>query len=292
MAKKPSGLGRGYFSILDDNQFEEKGSLTSLRISQIEPRSDQPRKSFDNEALSALADSIAAHGVLQPILVTDADEAGIYTIIAGERRWRASKLAGLTEMPAIIVDGDELKVAEVSLIENIQRENLNPLEEALAYRALIENFGLTQEALSGKIGKSRPAIANALRLLELPEDVLEMLSSGDISQGHAKALLGLKKRADISVLAIRIVEKDLSVRATEDAVRLMNRPEKEDEENDGSEVVVDYFRELERRMMGNLGRKVKISNKGKNKVISFSYEDNDDLQNFLESICGKEFFEE
>lgn len=292
MAKKPSGLGRGYFSILDDNQFEEKGSLTSLRISQIEPRSDQPRKSFDNEALSALADSIAAHGVLQPILVTDADEAGIYTIIAGERRWRASKLAGLTEMPAIIVDGDELKVAEVSLIENIQRENLNPLEEALAYRALIENFGLTQEALSGKIGKSRPAIANALRLLELPEDVLEMLSSGDISQGHAKALLGLKKRADISVLALRIVEKDLSVRATEDAVRLMNRPEKEDEENDGSEVVVDYFRELERRMMGNLGRKVKISNKGKNKVISFSYEDNDDLQNFLESICGKEFFEE
>ena len=263
MAKKPSGLGRGYFSILDDNQFEEKGSLTSLRISQIEPRSDQPRKSFDNEALSALADSIAAHGVLQPILVTDADEAGIYTIIAGERRWRASKLAGLTEMPAIIVDGDALKIAEVSLIENIQREDLNPLEEALAYRALIENFGLTQEALSLKIGKSRPSIANALRLLELPEDVLEMLSSGDISQGHAKALLGLKSRADIPVLAQKIVEKDLSVRATEDAVRFMNRPEREEPEPDGDEVVVDYFRELERRMMGNLGRKVKISNKGK-----------------------------
>ena len=290
MAKKPSGLGRDYFSLLDDNQLEEKGRLSSLRISQVEPRTDQPRKSFDPESLAALADSIAAHGVLQPILVSDADEAGIYTIIAGERRWRASKLAGLTEIPAIIVDGDALKVAEISLVENIQREDLNPLEEALAYRALIDTFGLTQEELSAKVGKSRSTVANAMRLLDLPESVLDMLAAGEISQGHARALLGLKDPDDISLLAARIVERDLSVRATEEAVRIMNRPEKETAPV--SDLKIDYLRELEKRTMSNLGRKVKISNRGKNKVISFSYEDNEDLQEFLTRLCGKEFFEE
>ena len=158
MAKKPSGLGRSYFSLLDDNSLEEKGTLSLLRISQIEPRSGQPRKKFDPESLSALADSISAHGVLQPILVTDKNDAGIYTIIAGERRWRASKLAGLTEIPAIVVDGDALKVAEISLVENLQREDLSPVEESLAYRSLIENFGLTQEELASKVGKSRSAV--------------------------------------------------------------------------------------------------------------------------------------
>ena len=290
MAKKPSGLGRDYFSLLDDNQLEEKGRLSSLRISQVEPRTDQPRKSFDPESLAALADSIAAHGVLQPILVSDADEAGIYTIIAGERRWRASKLAGLTEIPAIIVDGDALKVAEISLVENIQREDLNPLEEALAYRALIDTFGLTQEELSAKVGKSRSTVANAMRLLDLPESVLDMLAAGEISQGHARALLGLKDPDDISLLAARIVERDLSVRATEEAVRIMNRPEKETAPV--SDLKIDYLRELEKKTMSNLGRKVKISNRGKNKVISFSYEDNEDLQEFLTRLCGKEFFEE
>ena len=288
MAKKPSGLGRGYFSLLDDNQLEEKGTLSQLRISEIEPRGDQPRKKFDAEPLQALADSIAAHGVLQPILVSDKDEAGMYTIIAGERRWRASKLAGLTEIPAIIVDGDALKVAEISLVENIQREDLNPLEESLAYRALIENFGLTQENLATKVGKSRSTITNALRLLELPDDVLDLLESGDISAGHARALLGLKDRSDMLPLANKIKEKDLSVRETEAAVRMLNRPEPEEKDPP----MVDYIRELELKTMSNLGRKVKISNKGKNKVISFTYEDNEDLQEFLTALCGKELFED
>lgn len=288
MAKKPSGLGRGYFSLLDDNQLEEKGTLSQLRISEIEPRGDQPRKKFDAEPLQALADSIAAHGVLQPILVSDKDEAGMYTIIAGERRWRASKLAGLTEIPAIIVDGDALKVAEISLVENIQREDLNPLEESLAYRALIENFGLTQENLATKVGKSRSTITNALRLLELPDDVLDLLESGDISAGHARALLGLKDRSDMLPLANKIKEKDLSVRETEAAVRMLNRPEPEEKDPP----MVDYIRELELKTMSNLGRKVKISNKGKNKVISFTYEDNEDLQEFLMTLCGKELFED
>lgn len=288
MAKKPSGLGRGYFSLLDDNQLEEKGSLSQLRISEIEPRSDQPRKNFDSEALGALADSIAAHGVLQPILVTDKNEAGIYTIIAGERRWRASKLAGLTEIPAIVVDGDALKVAEISLVENIQRENLNPLEESLAYRALIDNFGLTQENLAARVGKSRSTVTNALRLLELPDEVLDLLESGDISAGHARALLGLRDRENMLPLAIKIREKELSVRETEAAVRSLNRPEPEEKEPP----MVDYIRELEVKTMSSLGRKVKISNKGKNKVISFTYEDNEDLQEFLVKLCGKELFED
>ncbi len=288
MAKKPSGLGRGYFSLLDDNQLEEKGSLSQLRISEIEPRGDQPRKNFDSEALQALADSIAAHGVLQPILVTDRDEAGIYTIIAGERRWRASKLAGLTEIPAIVVDGDALKVAEISLVENIQREDLNPLEESLAYRALIDNFGLTQENLAARVGKSRSTVTNALRLLELPDEVLDLLEVGDISAGHARALLGLRDRENMLPLALKIKEKELSVRETEAAVRSLNRPEPEEK----PAPMVDYIRELEVKAMTSLGRKVKISNKGKNKVISFTYEDNDDLQEFLTALCGKEFFED
>lgn len=290
MAKKPSGLGRSYFSLLDDNSLEEKGALSQLRISQIEPRSDQPRKNFDGESLSALADSIAAHGVLQPILVTEANEAGMHTIIAGERRWRASKLAGLTEIPAIIVDGDELKVAEISLVENVQREDLNPLEESLAYRALIENFGLTQENLAAKIGKSRSAVTNALRLLELPEEVLDMLGAGDISAGHARALLGLKSRTDMIALAEKIKQKGLSVRDVEAAVKALARPVRESPPSDG--IKIDYIRELEVRVMRGLGRKVAIKNRGKNKVISFSYENNDDLEEFLVRLCGKDILED
>ncbi len=290
MAKKPSGLGRSYFSLLDDNSLEEKGTLSQLRISQIEPRSDQPRKNFDGESLSALADSIAAHGVLQPILVTEANEAGMHTIIAGERRWRASKLAGLTEIPAIIVDGDELKVAEISLVENVQREDLNPLEESLAYRALIENFGLTQENLAAKIGKSRSAVTNALRLLELPEEVLDMLGAGDISAGHARALLGLKSRTDMIALAEKIKQKGLSVRDVEAAVKALARPVRESPPSDG--IKIDYIRELEVRVMRGLGRKVAIKNRGKNKVISFSYENNDDLEEFLVRLCGKDILED
>lgn len=293
MAKKPSGLGRSYFSLLDDNQLEESGTLSSLRISSIEPRKNQPRKSFDNESLSALADSIATHGVLQPILVTESEEGGRYTIIAGERRWRASKLAGLTEIPAIIVDGDALKIAEVSLIENVQRENLNPLEEALAYDELIKSFSLTQEQVASQTGKSRSTITNALRLLDLPEEVLEFLRSGDISAGHARALLGLKNKDEIVPLAKKTIEKGLSVRAVEEAVKTLNKKKKENEpENESEEVTVDYFKELERKTMSSLGRKVHISHKKNNKVISFYYENNDDLQDFLTKLCGKDFFEE
>ncbi|MBQ8819113.1 MAG: ParB/RepB/Spo0J family partition protein, partial [Clostridia bacterium] len=193
MAKKTGGLGRDFYSIFDDNILEsKKGAAENIRISDIEPRRDQPRKTFERESLEVLADSIAAYGVLQPIIVrSNPISEGTYEIIAGERRWRASKMAGLTEIPAVIFDGDELKAAQVALIENIQREDLNPVEEAMGYGALIDKFGLTQEQVAKQVGKSRPAIANMLRLLDLPTEVLEMLRDGAISAGHARALLGL-----------------------------------------------------------------------------------------------------
>ena len=189
------GLGRGLEAIFDDNSVDssEKGAPTKIRISMIEPKKDQPRRLFDREALASLADSIAANGVLQPIIVRETS-GGMYGIIAGERRWRASKLAGLTEIPAVIIDADEFSAAKIAMIENLQREDLNPCEEALGYRDLMANYGLTQEQLSTHIGKSRSAIANSLRLLDLPEEVLTFIVDGELSAGHGRTLLGLKNK--------------------------------------------------------------------------------------------------
>ena len=222
--KRANGLGRLMSDLLDDNLPEErKKGASQLRISSIEPRSNQPRKTFDHESLEVLADSIAAYGVLQPIIVRENDDApGTYVIIAGERRWRASKMAGLVEIPAVIFDGDDLKAAQVAMIENIQREDLNPVEEAFGYRDLIERFGLTQELVAKQVGKSRPAVANALRLLELPEEILELLRDGAISAGHARALLGLSDPELMGVYAEKITENGLSVRDTENLVRRAN----------------------------------------------------------------------
>lgn len=203
MAKKPSGLGKGFDNIFYDNTVDERGNLTKLRLSLIEPKADQPRKIFEGEALAELADSIAAHGVLQPILVREIAD-GHYQIIAGERRFRASKMAGLTEIPVIILDKSDLETAQISLIENIQRENLNPIEEAQAYRALIGSYGLTQEEVSQKVGKGRSTITNALRLLDLSDGVLAMLGTGELSAGHARALLALKDREKEPAVAAKI----------------------------------------------------------------------------------------
>ena len=207
MRKKNSGLGRGLDAIFLENSLEKttaggENVITILKLSMIDPKSDQPRKYFDKEALEELASSIKENGLLQPILVREYGE-GRYQIIAGERRFRASKLAELDEIPAIILDRDDRKVAELSLIENIQREDLNPIEEAMAFRALAEEYGMTQEELSERVGKSRSAIANSTRLLDLPEDVLEMVANGDISAGHGRTLLGLKNRENM-LLAVRL----------------------------------------------------------------------------------------
>ena len=294
MAKKAGGLGRDFYSIFDDNILEsKKGAAENIRISDIEPRRDQPRKTFEREALEVLADSIAAYGVLQPIIVRENPVAeGTYEIIAGERRWRASKMAGLTEIPAVIFDGDELKAAQVALIENIQREDLNPVEEAMGYGALIDKFGLTQEQVSKQVGKSRPAIANMLRLLELPTEVLEMLKEGTISAGHARALLGLNSEELMIEYANKIVERSLSVREVESLVQRINNLRSDSEEEKVHPQIKTHMKELERRAMSTLGRKVRISRSSHKKVIEISYSDDEDLESLLTSLCGNTIFDE
>ena len=294
MAKSRRGLGRDYYSLLDDNILagDKTHAATNLRISEIEPRADQPRKTFLNESLGQLADSIAQFGVLQPIIVREsALLEGTYEIIAGERRWRAAKMAGLSEIPAVILDGDDLKAAQIAVIENVQREDLNPLEEALAYDALIKRFGLTQEQVAKQVGKSRTAITNALRLLGLPDEVLALLKDGSLTEGHARALLGLKDAEQMGSLAQKIVEKELSVRDVERTVRLMNY-EPEEEEDDGGELTQRkaYMKDLEHRAVTILGRRVKILKTGKKKVVELSYSDDDDLAALLKTICGDEIF--
>ena len=258
----------------------------------IDPKSDQPRKYFDKEALEELASSIKENGLLQPILVREYGE-GRYQIIAGERRFRASKLAELDEIPAIILDRDDRKVAEISLIENIQREDLNPIEEALAFKALSEEYGLTQEELAERVGKSRSAIANSTRLLDLPDDVLEMVANGDISAGHGRTLLGVKNRENMLLLANKVVEYDLSVRQLEEEVKRINKMKPVSEEDEEEDLpVVDYFREMELRIQSHLGRVVKIKGSGKKKCVTLFYEDNEDLDELLKTICGKDFLDE
>ena len=293
MARKQSGLGKNFYDILEDNMLDsKKGSGESLRLSDIEPRHDQPRKTFDREALEALADSIAAYGVLQPIIVRENTDFGTYEIIAGERRFRAAKMAGLTEIPAVIFDGDDLKAAQVALIENVQREDLNPVEEALGYGALIEKFGLTQDQVAKQVGKSRSAVTNMLRLLDLPDEVLEMLKVGDLSVGHAKALLGLDTDDEekIILLAKRTVERSLSVREVEAAVKRANETAFEEEEEKEHPQIKVYMKELERKAMSTLGRKVRISRSSKKKIVELSYSDDEDLEALLLALCGNDIF--
>jgi len=259
-----------------------------LRLADIEPRKGQPRKVFEPEALSQLADSIAANGVIQPIIVRKA-KGGFYEIIAGERRWRASKMAGLTEVPVVIMDTDDRKTAELSLIENIQRENLNPVEEANAYKILLQNFDLTQETLAKRVGKSRSAITNSMRLLELPPEVLNMLSEGEISAGHARAILGLVDKSETIDVAETVEEKGLSVRATEELVRKVNaaataKPAVEIVRDDEGEV--NYLSELEKELRKKFGRKVKIFCGKKAKRIEIEFSDDNDLQALLAQIGG------
>ena len=296
MAKSRSGLGRDFYSLLDDNILagDKTNAATTLRIADVEPRSDQPRKTFTHESLEQLADSIGQFGVLQPIIVRESKFLqGTYEIIAGERRWRASKMAGLSEIPAVVLDGDDLKAAQVAVIENVQREDLNPVEEAMAYDVLIDRYGLTQEQVAKQVGKNRSTITNMLRLLELPEEVLELLKNNEISAGHARALLGLKNEEQMASLAQKIVEKDLSVRDVERTVRLMNyEPEAVEEEDTALTQRKAYMKDLEHRAVTILGRRVKILKTAKKKVVELAYSDDDDLEALLKSICGETFFAE
>ena len=292
--KKNAGLGRGLNAIFLENALNEEKEnnenlVSQIKLSQIDPKSDQPRKYFDKEALETLAASIMENGLLQPILVREYGD-GRYQIIAGERRFRACKLAGLTEISAIILERDDKKTAEIALIENVQREDLNPIEEAMGYRALAEEYDMTQEEISIKVGKSRSAITNTLRLLDLPDVILTSVASGELSAGHVRTLLGCKNRDDMILLSERAIEFGLSVRQLEEEVKRINKPKKEVEEKPLP--IVDYFRELELRVQSHLGRRVKIEEKGRKKTITLSYEDNEDLDELLRTICGADFLEE
>lgn len=296
MARKPGGLGRNFYEILDDNLIEtKKDSITTLRIADIEPRKDQPRKEFEMEPLQALSDSIANYGVLVPLIVrVNPVSSKTYEIIAGERRWRAAKMAGLSEVPVVIMDSNDMKTAEIALIENVQRQDLNPVEEAFAYQALIERFDCTQDDVAKKVGKNRSTVTNMLRLLDLPENTLELLKKGDISGGHARALLGLEDADQINDLAQKIVDKDYSVRETERIVRLFKARANADdeieepEESDAQRKV--YMKDLERRVMHTLGRKVRIARVAKKKIVELSYEDDQDLEEIIKILCGSDFF--
>ena len=295
MAKKNSGLGRGLDAIFLDNSLSEENEqsregVAKIKISLVDPKRDQPRKYFDKDALEQLAASISENGLLQPILVREYGE-GRYQIIAGERRFRASKLAGLSEIPAIVLEKDDKNAAQIALIENIQREDLNPLEEAMAYKALAEEYDMTQEELSTQVGKSRSAIANSIRLLDLPDEILTLVASRELSAGHARTLLGVNDKDNMILLAQRAVEEDLSVRVLEGLVKAINKPVKVVEEEEALPLV-DYFHELEIRVQSHLGRKVKIDGKGRKKTITLSYEDNEDLDEILALLCGKDFLDQ
>lgn len=294
MAKR--GLGKGIGALFGSEMTETVAierdinlindtsgeNVSMIKLSRVEPNKEQPRKNFDEEKLEALAESIKKHGVIQPIIVKDMDN-GFYQIVAGERRWRASRMAGLKEIPAIIRSYDELTTMQVALIENLQRENLNPIEEALSYKALLDDFSLTQEQVSEQVGKSRSAVANSIRLLTLPEKVREMLENGVLSSGHARAILAVNSEADKLLLAEKIVEAGLSVRQTEQLAKSLNKPKKESKKSQMTQFDI-ALGEIQQRMSDILGTKVKISNGDKKGKIEIEYYSQNDLERLLKIL--------
>lgn len=279
---KQSGLGKGLDNILFDNFADTSNSVTAVAISRLEARADQPRKDFEEDALAALSASIKLHGVLQPLIVRESGN-GFYQIIAGERRYRAAKLAGLTEVPVVTVDADDITTAQLAIVENVQREDLNAAEEAFAYRELSTVWKMTQEEIAEKIGKSRSAVANAIRLTELPDNIMEMLRSGALSAGHCRALLPIEDREVQTMIAEAAKDGGMTVRDVEKAVKKALEPAKEELTPPET---LNYAKELENKVRRTLGRKVKINAKGKEKSIKIYFEDNEDLDELLTLLGG------
>ena len=277
------GLGKGLDALFEaqTGATEEKEVLHELRISLIEPNRDQPRKTFDEQQLAALSESISKHGIIQPIIVTK-ESNGFYKIIAGERRWRAAKLCGLSTIPAIIRTYESQKAAEVALIENLQRENLNPIEEAEGYQYLMDNFNLTQEQVGERVGKSRSAIANSIRILSLSDNLIDMVRKGIISSGHARALLAVDNETCRQELAQKIIKEQLSVRDIEKAVGEKKKSPRSPQKKE----VIPEILDIEKKLSGTIGTKVKIKHGIKKGKIEIEYYGNDDLNRILE-IFGK-----
>lgn len=279
MAKK-GGLGKGLDAIFHDNARADDGGAVELNINELEPNRSQPRKEFSEEAMRELADSIAQHGVLQPLLVRPLLSGG-YQIVAGERRWRASRMAGLATVPALIRELTDSEVMQIALIENLQREDLKPLEEAQGYQALMEEFGFTQDEISKSVGKSRPAVTNALRLLNLPEAVRGMLARGDLSAGHARTLLSFKDEAAMLAAAKRVVAEGLSVRELEKMAKKANA---EKPEAVRSTRRIRYYDEAELALRDTLNRVVHVGGTKKKGVLTIEFYGEEDLKNLLSDL--------
>lgn len=279
-------LGRGLDALLGDTSLQaQTGGSVSLPIAQVEPGLNQPRKHFDEESLADLAQSIGQHGILQPLTVRRL-ASGYYQIIAGERRWRAARMAGLEEVPAIIVEADDRKVMELGLIENLQREDLNPMEEAAGYRTLVQEYGLTQEEAAKRVSKSRPAVANAMRLLALPQEVQWLIEQGSLSAGHGRALLALPTAEEQIAAAEEIRTKGWSVRETEERIRQRLQEREASAPEKPSSPLKLYFNEAERQLTAGLGRRVTITQGKKKGKIALEYYDQEDLEALMAALAS------
>lgn len=288
MAKKLGGLGKGLDAIFMENESESKNSTVTLKISEIEPNRDQPRKDFDESALAELAHSISQHGVLQPLLVRPLIGGG-YQIVAGERRYRACRMAGVTEVPVVIRELSDSETMELALIENLQRENLTPIEEAKGFGVLVDEYGMSQEDVSHVVGRSRSAVANSLRLLNLPKEVSDMVERGEISAGHGRTLLALGSEEEMINAAKQIYEKELSVRQTEKLVKAINAEKDKAQKEDKQERISlkpSYFSEVELALTEYLGKKVTVTGSKNNEggVLQIEFYSKDELKELANKL--------
>ena len=285
MAKEKKGLGMGLDILFGADEYGDEGEaeLLTLPISKVEPNKEQPREYFDEQALQDLADSISQYGLIQPIVARKL-ETGYYQIIAGERRWRASRMAGLTEVPVRVIEADDRRTAELALVENLQREDLNPIEEAKGYKSLIEEYGLTQEEAAKSVGRSRPAITNSLRLLSLSPKVLSLVERGELSAGHARALIPINDEDKQLNAAEDVIKKGLSVRKTEKLASDILKFKEETEEKSSNEINVDYCAEISNELSAAVGRKVKLSQGRKNGKIEIEFYGADDREALIDAI--------
>lgn len=291
--KPPRGLGRGLGALIPQLDEDEIAKALEVPVSSIRPNPYQPRKEFDSESLNELANSIREHGIIQPLLVRR-DEQG-YQLIAGERRWRASQIVGLKQVPVVVRDFTDQQMMEVALVENLQRENLNPMEEAEAYQRLMEAFDLTQEEVAKKVGKSRPAIANTLRLLQLPEDIQRLVSSNTLSMGHARSILALNDANLQRKICLEVIQKGLSVRETEEYVRSLNQNDvsretkKKNEKKTNNTKRDPHWGAVEERLVQHFGTKASIHNSGSGGKIEIQFYSGEELERILELIFQSEF---
>lgn len=287
MASPKGGLGKGLEALFKENTADE-GQIVTLRLSEIEPNRDQPRKQFDEDALAELSASIAQHGILQPLLVRPLAIGG-YQLVAGERRWRAARMAGLTEAPVVIREMSDQEAAELAMIENLQREDLNPIEEARGYRSLMDGYGLTQEETARVVNKSRPAVANALRLLHLPDTVADMVLAGRLSAGHARALLAFPTPEQQETMAVKAEEERWSVRELEKRAKEVQAPRKVSRETGKTCFAADsFYSEVELALKDCLGRKVKVQRNAKGTgVLQLEFYSQEDLQELANRLYNR-----